>query len=87
MTIAMTLAARHLAMLHAVAAGRAELTVSQVPDLIVDGRCCCDHTASADLVACGLVAGAAPGVLGGRVPARLTSAGAAVLAERAGCAA
>lgn len=81
------LAARHVAMLRAVAAGRAELTCSRAPDLIVDGRWCCDHAASAALVDLGLVAAAASGVLGARVPARLTAAGAEVLTERAGCAA
>lgn len=87
MTTTLNLTARHRAMLRAVAAGRAELTCSRVPDLIVDGRCCCDHTASADLVTLGLVTAAAPGALGARVPARLTAAGAAVLGESARCAA
>jgi hypothetical protein len=74
------LPARHLAMLRAVAAGRAELTWSRVPDLYVDGRCCTDHAASAALVAAGLVTPAGPGRLGQRVPARLTPAASTVLA-------
>jgi hypothetical protein len=73
------LAARHLAMLRAVAAGRAELTCSNVPDLFVDGRCCTDHAASALLVTAGLIAPAMTGRSGERVPARLTLAAAPLL--------
>lgn len=74
---------RHLAMLRAVAAGRAELTASRVPDLYVDGRCCTDHTASVDLVTAGLITTTMPGRPGARVPARLTPAGVAVLGPAA----
>jgi hypothetical protein len=77
------LAPRHRAMLRAVAAGRAELTVSRVPDLFVDGRCCTDHGASAYLAALGLITTTAPAVPaapGGRVLAVLTPAGVTALA-------
>jgi len=81
------LTTRHLAMLRAVADGRAELTSSSIPDLYVDGRCCTDHAASALLIAAGLIDRAdacdreTPAA--GRVPARVTLAGAALLAELA----
>jgi hypothetical protein len=82
-----TLMTRHLAMLRAVAAGRAELTCSRIPDLYVDGRCCTDHAASALLITAGLIDRA--GDCGreipatGRVPARITPTGAALLTELA----
>lgn len=83
--INMALTTRHLAMLRAVAAGRAELTRSRIPDLYVDGRCCTDHAASALLITAGLIDRAGDGGRGtpaaGRVPARLTPAGAALLTE------
>jgi len=74
------LTARHVAMLHAVAAGRGELTCSRVPDLFVDGRCCTDHAASALLVTAGLVERQWSAATGpGRVPARVTEAGQVLL--------
>jgi len=73
------LTARHVALLRAVAAGRAEVTCSAVPDLYVDGRCCTDHAAGLVLDRAGLI-GAGDGRLGQRVPARLTPAGASLLA-------
>lgn len=83
----MALTTRHLAMLRAVAAGRAELTWSRLPDLYVDGRCCTDHAASALLITAGLIDRATDCGRGalttGRVPARLTPAGAALLSELA----
>lgn len=81
------LTTRHLAMLRAVAAGRAELTCSRSPNLYVDGRCCTDHAASVLLITAGLIDRA--GDCGreipatGRVPARVTPAGAALLAQLA----
>lgn len=83
----MALTTRHLAMLRAVASGRAELTCSRIPDLYVDGRCCTDHAASALLITTGLIDHASDYGRGspatGRVPARVTPAGAALLAELA----
>ena len=76
------LCARHVAMLRAVAAGRAEVTWSRVPDLYVDGRCCTDHAASALLVRAGLItAGDPPRTCSDRrAAARLTDAGRVLLA-------
>jgi len=83
-TAAAGLSSRHVAMLRAVAAGRAELTCSRVPDLYVDGRCCTDHSASALLVTAGLVAaGPEPRTATGRVPARVTAVGRALLVDPA----
>lgn len=66
---------RHLAMLRAVGAGRCELSHSCEPDLFIDGRSCCDQLAARVLAKLGLVAPAAPGSVGQRVPAQLTQAG------------
>jgi hypothetical protein len=81
-----TLTRRDRAILRAVADGRAELVHGAEPDLLLDGRCCCDQIAAHRLAHAGLIAPAAPvpGVLAGvgqRVPARLTPAGAAQLAN------
>ena len=72
---ATTLTHRDRAILRAVAGGSAELIGGSEPDLLVDGRCCCDQMAAHRLAKAGLIAGAVPAVLGQRVPARLTSAG------------
>jgi hypothetical protein len=77
---------RDLAILKAVANGRAELVYGAEPDLLLDGRCCCDQVAAHRLARAGLIAPAelVPGVLAGvgqRVPARLTAAGTAQLAN------
>jgi hypothetical protein len=81
------LTTRHLAMLRAVADGRAELTCSRIPNLFVDGRCCTDHAASLLLITAGLIDRAGDCDRGtealGRVPARVTPAGAALLTELA----
>lgn len=77
---------RSLAMLKAVAAGRAELTCSSEPDLFVDGLPCCDQSAAHELARAGLIAPVRPGALGQRVPARLTPAGHDVLAAVTGAA-
>jgi hypothetical protein len=72
--------ARYLAILRAVAAGGAELTVSCAPAMAVGGRWVCDQAATAELVRHGLVEAAAPGAVGERVPVGLSRVGAAVLA-------
>ncbi|WP_189058020.1 hypothetical protein [Longimycelium tulufanense] len=72
---------RHLALLRAVAAGRAELTCSQVPYLRVDGFWC-DHTTVADLVRRGLIRPARPGPVDELVPAEITDPGREVLRSR-----
>ena len=71
---------RRLAMLRAVAAGRAQLSCSAEPDLFIDGVPCCDQYTAHLLSRDGLVAPARPGIVGQRVPARLTAAGRSVVA-------
>ena len=66
---------RDRAILRAVAGGTAELLGGSEPDLLVDGRCCCDQPAVRRLAHAGLIIAARPAVLGQRVPARLTAAG------------
>jgi len=75
------LAPRHVAVLRAVAAGRAELTASCEPDLYVDGRCCTDHTVAGLLTRAGLITpkNDPAARAAGRVAARLTEAGRACL--------
>ncbi|WP_052395213.1 hypothetical protein [Kutzneria sp. 744] len=71
---------RVLAMLRAVAAGRAQLTCSAEPDLFVDGVPCCDQFTAHVLAHEGLVRAGQPGTPGQRVPAVLTRAGHALVA-------
>jgi hypothetical protein len=70
-----TLTPRDRAILRAVAGGTAELLGGSQPDLLLDGRCCCDQLAARRLAQAGLIAGAAPARVGQRVPAVLTRAG------------
>ncbi|WP_199434489.1 hypothetical protein [Qaidamihabitans albus] len=74
---------RTLAMLRAVAAGRAHVSCSSEPDLFVDGVPCCDQFAAHALAREGLVRPARPGRVGQRVPAALTDAGRALLSTPA----
>ena len=62
----LNLTRRHVALLDAIATGRAQLTCSRAPDIYVDGLCCTDHAAAGELARLGLV-----------VAAELTPAGAA----------
>ncbi len=71
----LSLSRRDRAILRAVAGGTAELLGGSRPDLLVDGRCCCDQMAAHRLAQAGLIVGTAPAALGQRVPARLTPAG------------
>ncbi|SFJ88705.1 MULTISPECIES: hypothetical protein [Amycolatopsis] len=73
------LPARALAVLRAVAAGRAEMTCSCEPDLFIDGLACCDQAIARLLAHAELICPARPGALGQRVPVRLTAAGHTVL--------
>ena len=66
---------RDRAILRAVAGGTAELLGGSEPDLLVDGRCCCDQMAARRLARAGLITGAGPAVPSRRVPARLTPLG------------
>ncbi|GAA3432084.1 hypothetical protein [Kutzneria kofuensis] len=70
---------RVLAMLRAVAAGRAQLACSAEPDLFVDGVPCCDQFTAHVLAHEGLVRPGQPGTPGQRVPAVLTRAGRALV--------
>jgi len=74
------LSGRDRAILRAVATGRAELVCGREPALFLEGRCCCDQGAARGLAHAGLIAPAVPGVVGQRVPAAVTDAGAALLA-------
>lgn len=72
---------RAVAMLRAIAAGRAVMTCSAEPDLFIDGLACCDQFAARELTHLGLVCPGNPGRAGQRVPARLTPAGLGLIAE------
>jgi hypothetical protein len=74
-----TLTWRDRAILRAVAGGGAELVYGAEPDLIIDGRCCCDQSAAHRLAHAGLIAPLAAATVGQRVPACLTPAGTARL--------
>jgi hypothetical protein len=73
---------RAVAMLRAVAAGRAHITVSVEPDLYVDELPCCDQSTAHELAHTGLVGPAHPAPPGARVRAELTDAGRRALAAR-----
>ena len=75
MTTTSTLSGRDRAILRAVAAGGAELVLGAEPDLLLDGRYCCDQSAAHHLVRTGLIAAATLGMVGRRVAAGLTPAG------------
>lgn len=72
---------RTRALLVAVAAGRAELTLSCEPDLRIDGLLCCDQENAHELSHDGLIHPTRPGRIGSWVPAELTQAGAALLSD------
>jgi hypothetical protein len=74
-----TLTRRDHAILRAVATGRAELVYGAEPDLLLDGRCCCDQAAAHRLARAGLIAPAIAAKVGQRVVACLTPAGTALL--------
>ncbi|WP_436496154.1 hypothetical protein [Actinokineospora sp. HUAS TT18] len=69
---------RALAMLRAVAAGRAQISCGREPDLYIDGMPCCDQFSAHVLTHDGFIA-AGDGPFGQLVPAVLTSAGVAAL--------
>lgn len=71
---------RTVAMLRAIAAGRADMTHSAEPDLFIDGLPCCDQFAAHELTHHGLVYPSQPGQIGQRVPARLTATGLGLVA-------
>jgi len=61
-TISLPLSHRSNAMLRAVAANRAEMTLSAEPDLRIDGLLCCDQATARELAHAGLIRPAAPGL-------------------------
>ncbi|RSM46633.1 hypothetical protein DMA12_10325 [Amycolatopsis balhimycina DSM 5908] len=73
---------RAMAMLRAVAAGRAQMSCSCEPDLFIDGFACCDQMTAHDLARGGYLRPAAENATG-RVTAELTEAGRAALAVSA----
>lgn len=77
---------RALAMLRAVAQGRAEITVSLEPDLYVDGLPCSDQSTAHRLAHAGLIRLPAGGVPGSRIPARLSETGQELVAPLASAA-
>lgn len=74
---------RELAMLRAVAAGRAEITASCEPDLYVDGLPCCDQLTAHRLARTGYLRPVTQCPIGARCLAQLTSVGVQALAEAA----
>lgn len=76
-----TLTGRDHAILRAVARGGAELVAGAEPDLLLDGRFCCDQVAAHRLARAGLIALASPCRSGQRAAAVVTDAGAAALAD------
>lgn len=63
---------RAMAMLRAVAEGRAQMSRSCEPDLFIDGVACCDQVTAHALARDGYIRPSRPGA---RVPAELTEAG------------
>lgn len=74
-TLPSALSRRAIAMLRAVADGRAELRGSSEPDLRVDGLSCCDQSTAHGLAHAGLLRPAHAVAPGHWVPAELTDAG------------
>ena len=75
------LTARDRAILRAIVAGQAELVYGCEHDLLIDGRCCCDQVAAHRLVRAELIAPHRAAAVGEHVPAFLTAAGAAHVAQ------
>ncbi|QFZ23520.1 hypothetical protein [Saccharothrix syringae] len=79
MTVAEQLSSRAMAVLRAVAAGRAQLTGGCEPALYIDGLPCCDQMVSHDLVHAGLLRASRVVGLYERTEAELTDAGRAAI--------
>jgi hypothetical protein len=75
LTTTTPLSGRDRAILRAVATGGAELAWGSEPDLLLDGRYCCDQPAAHRLARAGLIAPVAVCRAGQRVPATVTEAG------------
>ncbi|MFD9698118.1 hypothetical protein [Lentzea sp. NPDC059081] len=76
------LSCRDVALLRAVAAGRAQMSHSCEPDLFIDGIASCDQPAARRLAHSGFIEPVLPAAVGSLTGARLTSLGATVLAHR-----
>jgi hypothetical protein len=72
---------RAIAFLRAIGAGRGTLRCSCEPDLYIDGLSCGDQFTAHELAHWGLMSPSRPGLLGELVPAALTDAGRAALAN------
>ncbi|MFS8104889.1 hypothetical protein LFM09_48085 [Lentzea alba] len=72
---------REMALLRAVAAGRAQMSHSCEPDLFIDGMASCDQSAARHLAHAGLIEPVVPAAVGTFTRARLTLLGASVLAH------
>lgn len=77
------LSGRDRAILRAVATGGAELAWGSEPDLLLDGRYCCDQPAAHRLARAGLIAPTTVCTAGQRVGAMVTEAGLRELATGA----
>lgn len=75
------LTGRDRAILRAVATGTAEFVAGTEPDLVLDGRFCCDQPAAHRLAHAGLIAPARAVRTGHRVAAVLTAAGTTAVAS------
>jgi hypothetical protein len=75
LTTTTQLSGRDRAILRAVATGGAELAWGAEPDLLLDGRFCCDQPAAHRLARAGLIAPLKACAAGQRVGATVTEAG------------
>jgi hypothetical protein len=75
LTTTTRLSGRDRAILRAVATGGAELAWGAEPDLLLDGRYCCDQPAAHRLARAGLIGPIATCTAGQRVAATVTEAG------------
>jgi hypothetical protein len=75
LTTTTQLSGRDRAILRAVATGGAELAWGAEPDLLLDGRFCCDQPAAHRLARAGLIAPLGACTAGQRVGATVTEAG------------
>lgn len=75
---------RERRVLAAVAAGRVTMTCGCAPELRIDGLCCCDQSIGPSLTTRGWIQPDRPSSLGAPVPAVLTDAGRAALADKRG---
>jgi hypothetical protein len=80
MTAVVTLTSRDRAILGAVREGRVELVAGRTPELVIDGRWCCDQVAAHALCRAGLIIATGAALPGVRVECALSRAAFAALA-------